>query len=81
MLDQKNTKVKDYIYKEKATWINDYDSLYLEIIPRINDSVWKINPTFVVKKYQQQIPLSMHLVDMSSLKPTWDPLYDGYKIQ
>ena len=81
LLDQKDTKVTDYIYKEKVTWTNDYDSLYLGRIPRINDSVWKINPTFVVKKYQQQIPLSMHLVDMSSLKPTWDPLYDGYKIQ
>lgn len=81
LLDQKDTKVTDYIYKEKATWTNDYDSLYLGRIPRINESVWKINPTFVVKKYQQQIPLSMHLVDMSSLKPTWDPLYDGYKIQ
>ena len=62
-------------------WIDEYDSLYLGRIPRINESVWKINPSFVVKKYQQQIPLSMHLVDMSSLKPTWDPLYNGYQIK
>jgi hypothetical protein len=40
-----------------------------------------MNPEFVVKEFEQQIPLSMHLVDMNSLKATWDPLYTGYKIE
>ena len=67
--------------EESNKWAKQFDSLYLGRIPRLNDSVWKINPMFTVKNYDQQIPLSMHIIDKNSLKATWDPLYDKYQIE
>ena len=40
-----------------------------------------MNPRYVVKQFEQQLPLSLHLVDMKSLKDTWDPVYTGYQIE
>ena len=67
--------------KQNDKWAKHFNGLYLGRVPRINDGVWKINPSIIVKNYEQQIPLSMHLVDKHSLKSTWDPLYDGYQIE
>ena len=81
LLNMKDSKITDYINKKDNKWTQHYQSLYLGRIPYINGSVWRMNPEFVVKEFEQQIPLSMHLVDMSSLKATWDPLYTGYRIE
>ena len=67
--------------KQNDKWAKHFNGLYLGRVPRINDGVWKINPSIIVKNYEQQIPLSMHLVDKHSLKSTWDPVYDGYQIE
>lgn len=80
LLDTKNSKISKYIYN-KNEWSKNYNSLYLGRVPRINGSVWHMNPRYVVKTFGQKMPLSMHLVDMSSLKETWDPLYNGYQIE
>ena len=76
-----NTKALLHQVEENNKWAKNFDSLYLGRLPRMNDSVWKINPMFTVKKYDQQIPLSMHIIDKNSLKATWDPLYDKYQIE
>ena len=79
LLDMKNSKISKYIHKNE--WIKHYNSLYLGRVPRINGSVWHMNPRYVVKTFDQQLPLSLHLVDMDSLKDIWDPLYTGYQIE
>ena len=76
-----NTKALLHQVEENNKWAKNFDSLYLGRLPRMNDSVWKINPMFTVKNYDQQIPLSMHIIDKNSLKATWDPLYDKYQIE
>ena len=84
-----NTKVLLDKYKSKITsgkkkhtdWAKQYQSLYIGRVPKINGSVWEMNPKYVIKDYEQQIPLSMHLINMKSLKSTWDPLYNGYQIE
>ena len=79
LLDTKTSKVEKYINHSK--WQNHYNSLYLGRVPRINGSVWHMNPRYIVQKFEQQLPLSLHLVDMKSLKDTWDPVYTGYQIE
>ena len=79
LLDMKNSKISKYMHKNE--WIKHYNSLYLGRVPRINGSVWHMNPRYVVKTFDQQLPLSLHLVDMDSLKDNWDPLYTGYQIE
>ena len=79
LLDSKSSKVNKYINNSK--WQKHYDSLYLGRVPRINGSVWHMNPRYVVHQFEQQLPLSLHLVDMKSLKDTWDPIYTGYQIE
>ena len=61
-------------YMHKSEWTKHYNSLYLGRVPRINGSVWHMNPRYVVKTFDQQLPLSLHLVDMDSLKDNWDPI-------
>ena len=79
LLDMKNSKISEYMHKNE--WVKHYNSLYLGRVPRINGSVWHTNPRYVVKTFDQQLPLSLHLVDMDSLKDIWDPLYTGYQIE
>ena len=79
LLDTKTSKVDKYIHN--SSWQKHYNSLYLGRVPRINGSVWHMNPRYVVHEFEQQLPLSIHLVDMKSLKDTWDPLYTGYQIE
>mgnify|MGYP000064747840 CR=1 FL=1 len=75
----KNSKISKYMHKNE--WTKHYNSLYLGRVPRINGSVWHMNPRYVVKTFDQQLPLSLHLVNMDSLKDNWDPLYAGYQIE
>jgi len=79
LLDMKNSTISEYMHKNE--WVKHYNSLYLGRVPRINGSVWHTNPRYVVKTFDQQLPLSLHLVDMDSLKDIWDPLYTGYQIE
>jgi len=79
LLDTKTSKIDKYMHNSK--WQKHYNSLYLGRVPRINGSVWHMNPRYVVHNFEQQLPLSLHLVDMKSLKDTWDPVYTGYQIE
>ena len=79
LLDTKTSKIDKYMHNSK--WQKHYNSLYLGRVPRINGSVWHMNPRYVVHNFEQQLPLSLHLVDMKSLKDTWDPVYTGYEIE
>jgi hypothetical protein len=39
-----------------------------------------IPPEYILKNFEQQVPLSYHEIDKATLKPTWDPHYKGYSI-
>ena len=80
LLDEPHDPIRDYV-KGNKDWTKRYNSLYLGSVPRVAGSVYSSNPQYVVKNFDQQVPLSMHLVNMSSLKGTWDPLYNGYGIE
>ena len=80
LLDMKNSKISKYMLIK----VNGQNIIIVFIwgeCPRINGSVWHMNPRYVVKTFDQQLPLSIHLVDMDTLKDTWDPLYTGYQIE
>jgi len=79
LLDTKNSKVEKYVNNSK--WQKHYNGLYLGRVPRINGSVWHMNPRYVVHQFEQQLPLSIHLIDSNTLKDTWDPIYTGYQIE
>ena len=81
LLDVRKNIIQKYINDTENEWAKRFNSLYIGKVPRVNNSVWYINPKLVVKKFEQQLPLSMHLVDMNSLKSTWDPLYNGNQIE
>jgi len=80
ILDQPKDKLQDYL-SGKSKWAGKFDSLYVGRVPLENGGVYTANPEYIAKQFHQQIPLSMHLLDMDSLKVTWDPLYDGYTIK
>jgi len=64
-------------------WATNYDSLYYGRAKLAGTPTrrWRINPAFVTKKFNQQIPVSMHLLDKKTLKTNWDPHYYKYYIQ
>ena len=80
ILDQPRDKLADYL-SGKSKWAANFDSLYIGRVPLENGGVYTANPEYIAKQFHQQIPLSMHLLDMDSLKVTWDPTYDGYTIK
>lgn len=67
----------------EGKWAKDYDSLYYgrAKIPEANNSPWRMQPGFVTKQFIQQIPLTMHIIDKTTLKTNWDPNYDKYYIE
>ena len=67
----------------EGLWAKNYDSLYHGRV-KINQNssiLWRINPEFITKNFKQQIPLSFHYIDKSSLKVNWDPAYNKYYIE
>ena len=52
-------RITDY----DGNWSNNYDSIYVGEIELDNGEKMKSTPIYVVKKYEQQIPLSYHFID------------------
>jgi hypothetical protein len=52
-------RITDYDGK----WAENYDSIYIGDIELDNGKKMKNTPIYVVKKYEQQIPLSYHFID------------------
>jgi hypothetical protein len=47
-------------------WAENYDSVFLGKIELDNGAYLKNTPIYVVKTYEQQIPLSYHFIDKSN---------------
>jgi hypothetical protein len=67
--------------KETGKWAIHYKSV---IVPKIkynkNDGYFNINTEFIISNSNNKITLSVHELDMTSLKENWDPLYENYSI-
>ena len=61
-------------------WAKTYDSLYLNKIQLNNEAYHNMHPIIVLKNLENIRALTIHEIDMDSLKTNWDPLYTGYDI-
>jgi len=61
-------RITDYDGK----WANNYDSIYVGEIELDNGEKMKNTPIYVIKKYEQQIPLSYHFIDSRLLDEKFD---------
>jgi len=53
-------------------WAENYDSAFLGKIELDNGEYFKNNQIYVLKEYEQQIPLSYHFIDKKYLKDLYD---------
>lgn len=65
--------------KKPDQWKNNFDSITIGIIKN-NKTYFSSNPYYQIKSFSQKTPLSIHLLDMSTLKK-WDPFSNAYKIE
>ena len=61
-------------------WSEKYDSLYVGRSSKPDDSFISIEPKYVVKKFEQAIPLSYHLINQKNIPQVWDINID-YEIE
>ena len=69
-------KISDH----NGVWSKTYDSVYLGVIELDDGSFIKEAPFIVLKDYNQQIPLSYHFIDKSSLGDKYDLDNHSYRI-
>jgi len=50
----------------------DFDSLYIGRTLKKDGSYISIAPSYIVKDFKQQVPLSIHYIDNSKLPPIWN---------
>ncbi|OUU14312.1 MAG: hypothetical protein CBB97_25085, partial [Candidatus Endolissoclinum sp. TMED37] len=68
--------------KDNIDWTNNYNSIVLSDIKNKKLSgYFNINTTYIIKDFEQFVPMTIHLIDMNTLKPTWDPTYNFYNIK
>ena len=72
LLDQQIERLTMRISDHDGIWGEKYDSVYLGAIELDNGEKLKNTPLFVIKNYDQQIPLSYHYIDKSSLTDKFD---------
>lgn len=65
--------------KNTNLWKNNFDSLTIGVIKQ-NKKYFSENPHYQIKSYLQKTPLSMHILDMQSLKK-WNPFSNEYRIE
>tara|TARA_B100001057_G_C22856205_1_gene952764 strand:+ start:1688 stop:2869 length:1182 start_codon:yes stop_codon:yes gene_type:complete len=61
-------------------WSEKYDSLYVGRSSKPDSSFISIEPKYVVKKFEQAIPLSYHLINQKNIPQVWDINFD-YEIE
>ena len=66
-------RISDY----DGIWTNDYDSVYLGHVLLDNGEILREScPTFVLKEYEQQVPLSFHYIDKKYLRDVFESSRD-----
>ena len=85
----KNTKSKDMSHLLPISKVLDYDSLwainhhslYYGRTKLIHNYPFRSTPTYVTHSYNQNYPLTMHQIDMSTLPTIWNPYLNKYYIK
>ena len=71
-LDKKLELLTMIISDHDGKWSEFHDSVFLGKIELDNGEYLKNTPIYVLKEYEQQIPLSYHFIDKSHLKEKYD---------
>lgn len=80
-LDNKMEKLTMRISDHDGKWTYAYDSAYLGNVELDDESIFKDNtPMYVVKKYEQQCPLTYHMIDKGTLSRQFDPEKIYYRL-
>ena len=64
---------------ESKNWTSEFNSLLITDIDFDNKKL-SIDPEYILKRFEQQTPLSYHEIDKKTLTPTWDYNYPDYNI-
>ena len=73
LIDQPYDQISDYI-TGKRPWKNKYQSVFMASSDFDKKNI-NIPPEYILKNFEQQVPLSYHEIDKKTLKPTWDPTH------
>jgi hypothetical protein len=71
-IDKNMEILKMRISEHDGKWAEKYDSVFLGKIELDNGEYLKNTPIYVLKEYEQQIPLSYHFIDKRYLKELYD---------
>tara|TARA_B100000963_G_scaffold70602_1_gene58867 strand:- start:1248 stop:2405 length:1158 start_codon:yes stop_codon:yes gene_type:complete len=65
----------------KIKWAQKYDSIIISNFKFKNiEGYFQTNTKYIVKSFDSFTSLSYHLIDKKTIKPVWDPFFDGYSI-
>jgi len=67
-IERQTTRITDYDGK----WADMHDSIYIGKLELDDGRILKNAPLWVVKDYNQQVPISYHYIDKRTLGNTWD---------
>jgi hypothetical protein len=71
-LDKNMEVMTNRISDHDGKWAEKYDSIFLGKTELDNGEYLKKTPIYVLKEYEQQIPLSYHFIDKTYLKDLYD---------
>ena len=78
LMNEPYDKISEYITGKKS-WKNKYQSVLMASTDFDKRNI-NILPEYILKNFEQQVPLTYHEIDKKSLKPTWDSSYKKYNI-
>ena len=68
--------------KNKGRWTNKYDSCIISPLKwKYSSGYWNLNTEYILKSFEQHIPLSIHSVDMKTIPPIFNPIFKHYFIE
>jgi hypothetical protein len=70
-MEYKNARNAIRFSDRDALWTQKYDSVYVGPMALDNGDTYQETPMWVLKDYEQQIPLTIHSIDKRTLKETW----------
>lgn len=70
-MEYKNARNAIRFSDRDALWTQKYDSVYIGPMGLDNGETYQEAPMWVLKDYEQQIPLTIHSIDKRTLKETW----------
>ena len=64
-------QTKPFEVNKGKKWAEKYDSLYVGRSKKKDESFISIEPKYVVKKFEQAVPLSYHLINQKNIPQVW----------